>query len=194
MRIGYGRIYPTDQDADSQNTALAAVGCDTVYTDDIRATGIGQPQLAEALEQLAADDMLTVTSLDRLAHRATDLVTHVRAIDERNAHLHILDRDLNTAQDPARTFFETIAALGQVNMVGRLERHWPTYMAIAFNQKRSGRPPLDPAIQRRVSALLGDVDEHGNRRHSISEIARQARVSRSTVYRYMEILDSLRQK
>lgn len=188
MRIGYGRIYPTDQDTDSQHTALAIAGCDTVYTDDIRTTGTGQPQLAHAIEQLTAHDILTVTSLDRLAHRATDLATHITAIDDRCAHLHILDQHLNTVDDPTRIFFRAITALGQVNTQGRTQRNWTTYKAIVNSHKRPGRPPLNPRIRRTILTLLDDVDEHGNRRHTIAEIARQARVSRTTVYRYMDIL------
>lgn len=188
MRIGYGRIYPTDQDPDSQNAALADAGCDAVYTDDIRATGIGQPQLAEAIEQLTADDTLTITSLDRLAHRATNLVTHITAINERHAHLHILDQHLTTAEDPTQIFFRTITALGQVNIQGQHQRNSSTYKALGSSGKRPGRPPLNPKIGQTVYALLNDIDEHGNRRHTIAEIARQARVSRSTVYRYMDII------
>lgn len=187
MRIGYGRVYPRDQGVDDQDIALTESGCELVYIDDISATGAGQPQLARAIEHLAAGDILTVTSMDRLAHRVTTLVTHVAAIDERHAHLHVLDQDLNTADDPTRIFFRTITALDQVNMGGRLQRNWTTYMAMGNSRRRPGRPSLNPSIQRKVFALLGDVDEHGNRRHTIAEVARQARVSRSTVYRYMDV-------
>ena len=40
-----------------------------------------------------------------------------------------------------------------------------------------------------MEELLREKDEHGNRRHTITEIAREARVSRATVYRYKALFE-----
>lgn len=187
MRIGYGRIYPTDTDPEEQHGALAASDCQRIFFDDSRETGAAQPQLTKALEDLAAGDTLVVTSLDRLARHATALVDHVTAIDARNAHLHILDKQIHTELDAERIFLRTIEALDGVNTTGRSHRIRTGIAKSADNGKRPGRPEIKFSKKQKVIVeLLYAKDEHGNRRYTVTEIAREARVSRATVYRYID--------
>lgn len=190
MRIGYGRIYPTDPGPAEQDTSLTFSDCQRIFVDDTRETGAAQPQLIQALDDLNAGDTLVVTSLDRLARHATALVDLVTAIDERDAYLHILDKQLHTEQDPERIFLRTIQALGDVNTTGRSQRIRSGIAKAAANGKRPGRPMVkaDKFI-RIMEELLREKDEHGNRRHTITEIAREARVSRATVYRYKALFE-----
>lgn len=188
MRIGYGRIYPTDHDREEQHQALSASDCQRIFVDDTRETGAAQPQLTNALEDLDADDALVVTSLDRLARHATALVDHTTAIDDRGAHLHILDKQIHTEQDPERIFLRTIEALDDVNSTGRSQRIRSGITKAAATGRRPGRPPIKTSKKIKViEDLLFAKDEHGNRRHTITEIARDARVSRATVYRYIDL-------
>ena len=189
MRIGYGRIYPTDTDPEHQHEALADTNCQQIFLDDARETGAAQPQLATALGGLNAGDTLVVTSLDRLARHADALVNKVTAIDARGAHLHILDQHIHTGHDPERIFLRTIEALDDVNTIGRSQRISSGITKAASTGRRPGRPPIknnDAATI--ITALYFEKDEHGNRLHTIAEIARRARVSRATVYRYIDDL------
>lgn len=187
MRIGYGRIYPTDTDPEGQHENLAESDCQRVFVDDVRETGAAQPQLAAALEALDTDDTLVVTSLDRLARHATALVDHVTGIDKIGAYLHILDKQIHTEQDPERIFLRTIQSLDDVNTTGRSQRIRSGIAKAAANGKRPGRPEIK--MSKRIAVIQELVfakDEHGNRRYTVTEIARHARVSRATVYRYID--------
>ncbi|PTM85350.1 recombinase family protein [Dietzia psychralcaliphila] len=188
MRIGYGRIYPTDPDPEEQHEALTESDCQRILVDDARETGAAQPKLATALDDLDAGDTLVVSSLDRLARNPAVLVDHVTAIDERGAYLHILNRQIHTGQDPERIFLRTIEALGDVNTIGRSQRIRAGIAKAATNGRRPGRPMIKaPKLEKVLRKLLSEKDEHGHRRHTITEIAREARVSRATVYRYIDL-------
>lgn len=187
MRIGYGRIYPTDPHPEDQRQALSEDDCQRIVIDDARETGAAQPQLENALADLNAGDTLVVTSLDRLARHATALVNHVIAIDEHKAHLHILDKQLHTGHDPDRIFLRTVHALDDVNTTGRSQRIRSGIKKASSTGRRPGRPPIkNSKAVKIVMDLYFEADEHGNRRYTITEIAQRARVSRATVYRYID--------
>lgn len=191
MRIGYGRIYPTDTDTEHQHEALAATNCQQIFLDDARETGAAQPQLATALENLNPGDTLVVTSLDRLARHATALVDHVTALDARNAHLHVLDKKLHTELDAERIFLRTILALDDVNTIGRSHRIRSGIKKASSTGRRPGRPRIkNEKVYQIVKELYSEADEHGNRRYTVTEIARRARVSRATVYRYIDLYNA----
>ena len=188
MRIGYGRIYPTDPNPEHQRQALSEADCQRVVIDDARKTGAAQPQLEKALADLTPGDTLVVTSLDRVARHATALVAHVAAIDEHQAHLHILDKQIHTELDAERIFLRTIRALDDVNTTGRSQRIRTGIKKATSTGRRPGRPPIkNNKVLQIVVELYFEADEHGNRRYTITEIAQRARVSRATVYRYLDL-------
>lgn len=188
MRIGYGRIYPTDPNPEHQRQTLSEADCKLVVIDDARETGAAQPELENALAELNAGDTLVVTSLDRLARHATALVSHVTGIDEGKAHLHILDKQIHTGNDPERIFLRTIRALDDVNTTGRSQRIRTGIKKATSTGRRPGRPPIkNNKVLQIVVELYFEADEHGNRRYTITEIAQRARVSRATVYRYLDL-------
>lgn len=191
MRIGYGRIYPTDPHPESQHEALTDGDCQQIVIDDTNETGAAQPQLENVLADLNAGDTLVVTSLDRLARHATALVNHVIAIDEHKAHLHILDKQLHTGHDADRIFLRTIHALDDVNTTGRSQRIRSGIKKASSTGRRPGRPPIkNSKAIKIVTDLYLEADEHGNRRYTITEIAQRARVSRATVYRYIDLYNA----
>ena len=191
MKIGYGRIYPTDPNPDSQHEALSESDCQLIVIDDARETGAAQPQLGSVLTDLNAGDTLVVTSLDRLARHAAALVNHVTAIDARKAHLHILDNQIHTGHDPERIFLRTVQSLEDVNTIGRSQRIRSGIKKASSTGRRPGRPPIgNSQIVKIVMDLYNSADEHGNRLYTVTEIAQRARVSRATVYRYIELFNN----
>lgn len=191
MRIGYGRIYPTDPDPEDQHKTLAVNDCPRILVDDARETGAAQPRLSTAIDDLGTGDTLVVTSLDRLARHADALVNKVTAIDARGAHLHILDQHIHTGHDPECIFLRTIDALDAVNTTGRSQRIRSGIAKAIATGKRPGRPPIKTSTRDKIiQGLYLEKDEHGNRRHTVTEIAREARVSRATVYRWIDLFKS----
>jgi len=92
MIFGYARISTSDQTIDGQTDALTAAGAERIFADTISGTKRERPELAQLLDQLRADDVVTVTKYDRLARSLHDLLDIARAIEERGAGFRSLPR------------------------------------------------------------------------------------------------------
>ena len=68
MLIGYARISTIEQTLALQQDALAAAGCQELYTDTASGARTDRPGLAQALSHLRSGDTLVVWRLDRLGH------------------------------------------------------------------------------------------------------------------------------
>ena len=67
--VGYARVSTRDQHPEAQTDALAAAGCDKLFTEHASGMLARRPALDEALSYLRAGDTLVVWQLDRLAGR-----------------------------------------------------------------------------------------------------------------------------
>ena len=65
--IGYARVSTTAQDLQPQLDALAAAGCEPVFTDHASGAKSQRQGLDACVEELKAGDTLVVWRLDRLA-------------------------------------------------------------------------------------------------------------------------------
>lgn len=81
MLIGYARVSTDDQDTDAQTASLRKAGCERVFTEKASGGRWDRPELAKALEQLRAGDVLVVWKLDRLSRSLKDLLTIIERID-----------------------------------------------------------------------------------------------------------------
>ena len=60
MNIGYARVSTGEQTLDLQKDALAADGCESMYTDVISGTKESRPGLDDALQYIRKGDTLVV--------------------------------------------------------------------------------------------------------------------------------------
>ena len=81
MKIGYARISTADQSLSLQQDALAAAGCERVFSDTASGARQDRPELQRALEQLRAGDVLVTWRLDRLGRSLKHLIDIV--LDQR---------------------------------------------------------------------------------------------------------------
>lgn len=73
MLVGYGRVSSAGQSLDIQHEALAAAGCEKVFSEKVSGRSTtDREQLAMALDFVREGDTLVVTRLDRLARRTPD--------------------------------------------------------------------------------------------------------------------------
>ncbi|MCA1617599.1 MAG: recombinase family protein, partial [Acidobacteria bacterium] len=66
MLIGYARVSTTDQTLALQQDALAAAGCEKIFTETASGTTADRIVLKEALNYARGGDLLVVWRLDRL--------------------------------------------------------------------------------------------------------------------------------
>jgi len=92
MLIGYARVSTEDQETVAQESALKQAGCKKIFPETASGGRWDRLQLARALDQLRAGDVLVVWKLDRLSRSLKDLLTdrptrrRLSQLDRSNRH------------------------------------------------------------------------------------------------------------
>jgi predicted site-specific integrase-resolvase len=92
MKIGYGRVSTRDQNPDARRDALAAAGCDQVFTGKASGKLARRPELDRAPLVARAGDQLVVTKLDRLGRSLEHLIGLAKDLQARSIDLVVLDQ------------------------------------------------------------------------------------------------------
>ncbi len=110
MLIGYARVSTADQKLDAQLDALSSAGCQVIYREKLSGKSTNRPELQRLLDQIRPSEVMVVTALDRLARSAVDLLTLVRQLRERGAHIRSLREPWCDTATPMGEFLVTILA------------------------------------------------------------------------------------
>lgn len=173
MLIGYARVSTDDQDLSQQRSALQAAGCRRVYEEKV--SGAKRDRL---IDQLRADDVVTVTRLDRLARSTRDLLDVAERLQEVGAGLRSLAEPWSDTTSPAgRMVLTVFAGIAEFERTLIAERTGTGRMAARARGVRIGRPPK---LTREQIALARRLVDEGR---SPREAARILNVHASTLYR-----------
>jgi len=178
MIFGYARISTSDQSLDGQTDALTAAGAERIFADTISGAKRERPELAQLLDQLRDDDVVTVTKYDRLARSLHDLLDIVKAIEERGAGFRSLAEDIDTTTPAGRLVFHVFASIAQFERERISERTKEGLQAARKRGRVGGRPPALTADQKAEVRRMRD--EEGR---SIAAIARLFKVGETTIRR-----------
>ena len=104
MKYGYARVSTDGQSVDAQVRQLTEAGCEKVFREVASGAKTDRAQLRRLLDRLAADDVLMVTRLDRLARSTRDLLNTLAAITGKKAGFRSLgDTWADTTTRPDRS-------------------------------------------------------------------------------------------
>ena len=181
MLIGYARLSTDDQDTAEQTASLRKAGCERVFTEKASGGRWDRPELAKALEQLRAGDVLVVWKLDRLSRSLKDLLTIIERIDAVQAGFRSLTEAVDTTTPAGRMMMQMVGAFAE------FER------AMIRERTRAG---LDAARQKgrlggRRSKLNQEQKEEARRmvasgERSAADVARLFNVHPSTISRLLD--------
>jgi len=179
--IGYARSAGDDQAAAGERAVLLAdAGCALVYTDGAACREAGLPRLRECLAALRRGDVLVVADLGQLGRAQRDVIGAVAQVRARGAGLRSLREDLDTTAPGGEAAFRVFAGLADVGRAAISAGTSDGLAAARARGKRLGRPPaLTPGQLREVRDLLLTPE------NTVSGVARQLGVSRSTIYKYL---------
>ncbi len=178
MLIGYARVSTDDQDLSQQRSILQAAGCRRVYEEKVSGAKRDRPQLARLIDQLRADDVVTVTRLDRLARSTRDLLDIAEQLRGIGAGLRSLAEPWADTTSPAgRMVLTVFAGIAEFERTLIVERTGSGRVAARARGVRFGRPPKLTTEQIALARRL--VDEGRSPR----EAARVLNVHVSTLYR-----------
>lgn len=181
MKLGYARVSRTDQDTALQLTALEAAGVDRVYKDEgVSGAKASRPQLDSLLESLRAGDEIVVWKLDRIARNTRHLLELVDTLESRSVTFRSLTEGIETTGPMGRAMVTIMGALAQLEREQLIERTKAGLAAAAGNNRHGGRPRI---VNDAKAARVRELKAQG---WSANEIAASQRISRATVYRYLE--------
>lgn len=178
MLIGYARTSTIEQKAglDAQMRDLKKAGCvDKIFKEQVSSVD-HREQLNQALDYIRDNDTLVVTRLDRLARSVRNLVEIIDTLKAKNAHLKILDMNLDTGSATGELMLNLLASIAQFERELMLERQREGIAKAKAEGKYKGRAPT----ARNQSDDVMKLHDDGI---GASKIARDIGISRSSVYR-----------
>ena len=179
MEIGYARTSTIDQAAgfEAQKRDLNKAGCTKVFAEQVSSVAQRQ-QLEAALDYLRDGDVLIVTKLDRLVRSMRDLMLIVDRTAAKGAGLRILSMSLDTTTPTGKLMLNVLGSVAEWERETMLERQREGIAKAKAAGKYKGRAKTAMAKADDVVALLAAGV-------SPTDVVKQLRISRSSVYRVM---------
>ncbi len=181
MILGYARVSTADQKLDLQLDALKNAGCDQVFKDVASGGNTNRKELERALKFLREGDTLVVWKLNRLGRSLRHLISVVTRLQKNNIYFKTLQENIDTSSPGGKLIFHIFGALAEFEKDLIRERTLAGLAAARARGKYGGRP-------RKLSKRKADHAKSliANPHHDITEICRMFKVSKSTLYRYMQ--------
>ena len=180
MKVGYARVSSRDQRLEPQRDALLADGCEKVFEEKISSRETEREALREAFDYCRKEDVLVVTSLDRLGRSLRELIDLVGELEGRRVGFRSLKENLDTSTAGGKLVFHVFASIAEFERELIRERPMAGLKAARARGRVGGRPR---ALDEGKAGLARRLKEEGG--HSVEEICSMLGVGRSTLYRYL---------
>lgn len=177
--IGYARVSTIHQQLDSQLNALEKYGCTQIYTEFDSGRNTQRKELARALNALEPGDTFVIFKLDRLSRGTKHLLGLMDEFSERNINFISIQNSIDTSTSMGKFFFTIMSAFAEMEAELIRERVLSGLDAAKANGKTLGRPIENKHIDK-------VIDDYLNTSLSVVEIAQKYKLSRPTIYKYLE--------
>jgi DNA invertase Pin-like site-specific DNA recombinase len=191
LKIGYARVSTGLQNLNLQREdRLNQYGCEKIFSDHISGAKSKRPGLDRAIEFARSGDTIVVWRLDRLGRNMADLITLVNELNNRGVSFHSLEENItmDKSSSTGQLLFHLFAAFAEFERNLILERSSAGRIAARARGRYGGRPEK---LNKRDLTLLKTLYDNGT---PIKTIAEQWKVSRTTIYRYLNKLNNQENK
>ena len=190
LKIGYARVSTGLQNLDLQEDRLNQYGCEKIFSDHISGSKSKRPGLDKAIEFARSGDTIVVWRLDRLGRNMEDLITLVNELNNRGVSFHSLEENItmDKSSSTGQLLFHLFAAFAEFERNLILERSSAGRIAARARGRYGGRPEK---LNKQDLKLLKTLYDNGT---PIKTIAEQWKVSRTTIYRYLNKLNNQENK
>lgn len=181
MRLfGYARVSTSQQSLDVQMKALKAEGvrANRIFTDKVSGSHLNRDGLQMLRVKVEEGDVILVKKLDRLGRDTADMIQLIKEFDELGVAIRFLDDGISTEGTMGKMVVTILSAVAQAERQRILERTNEGRLEAKAKGVKFGRKPT--VDKTRVRSLY----EQGN---GASEIARQMKIGRSTVYKVLAL-------
>ena len=177
MNIGFLRSAASMDQLQDEMSELERADCQRIIVDNNTAADPHEGMLGAIMNRLSAGDGLIVLSLDSLANTMPQLIDLILELDAKDVRLRSLTEGFDT-QGRNRALLKAILEQlqqYQTRLEERLRKEAANHLG-----RRVGRP----------RALTTDEIESARslikEGHTMDEVAQRFRISRATLYRYLE--------
>ncbi|SRR5579875_3028225 len=184
MLVGYARVSTHDQTLNLQKDALRTAGCERIFEDTVSGAAAERPGLDEALAFLRPDDSLVVWKLDRLGRSLRHLIETATALQQRGIGFKSLTEQIDTTTSGGKLIFHVFGALAEFERDLIRERTQAGLAAARARGRRGGHPRAPSLDDPRKVAIAQSL--YNDKTNSIADICKSLRVSRATLYRYID--------
>jgi len=179
MKYGYARVSTKEQDLSVQIDALKAYGLaeDCIRSEKISGTSTkGRDELNTLLSFLREGDELVITRIDRLARSMIDLQQIASTLKLKGVSLKATEQAVDTSSSAGKCFFDMLGVFAEFETNLRRERQMEGIAKAKAEGKYKGR---------KQSVDGGRVRELYESGMGATKIAKELRIGRASVYRYL---------
>lgn len=179
----YIRVSTVEQKLDRQ--LLAYDKADVTYIDKVSGKSKDRPQLQRMLDELHANDVIVVKSLDRLSRSTLDLLEIAKEIESKKAFLKVLDKEIDTSTPIGKFFLTIIGAVAELERENIVQRVKEGVTIAKAEGKFKGRKVGSIELK---GESLERFKKFYKKGFNKTELAKEFKVSRATVYRWEKVL------
>ena len=188
MIYGYARCSTNEskQDIDRQVRELKAAGAETVFLEYEHGDAAIKEQLSSLLEQATAGDTIITLEISRFARSTKQLCDIIDIVKEKHLRLVVVGsielNCINGVLDPTANAFTQMSGVFAELELGILRERVRSGMANAKAKGvKLGRPKTTAEAIPNIFLRQGNLN--------ISEFARVCDLSRTTIYKYINLLE-----
>lgn len=180
MRLfGYARVSTSEQLLDLQVQALRKEGVKSnwIFTDKASGSNADRKGLNLLRVKVEEGDIILVKKLDRLGRDTSDMIQLIKQFDEMGVAIRFLDDGISTEGTMGKMVVTILSAVAQAERQRILER---------TNEGRIEAKAKGIKFGRKCSINRNQVKKLLQKGTGASEITRQMKIGRSTVYKLMQ--------
>ncbi len=181
MKYGYARVSTKKQctSLDDQILKLKKSGCDEVFSESISGASAKRPKLTALLETAKSGDAIVVTAIDRLGRSLKDLIDIIMLLKNKGVSFISLKEQMDTNTDIGMLLFGMMCSISEFERKLINRRIFDGVQRAKEKGKYKGRRyGTDANIRREI------VDKMKSGNYTVSYLAKMAKVSRATLYRW----------
>lgn len=180
QRVGYVRVSSEDQNPERQ---LEGQGADRLFVDRASGKNTNRPELERLLAYVREGDTVVVHSMDRLARNLDDLRQLVRELTGKSVRVEFVKEGLTFTGEDSPMSTLLLSVMGAFAEFERSLIRERQAEGIRLAKKRGvykgRRKVLTPIEVLDMRRRVGEGEPK-------AKIAREANISRQTLYRYLE--------
>ena len=183
MKIGYARVSTKQQcdSLDNQITVLKKEGCKEVYSEIISGASAlsKRKELTKLLEKIKKGDTLVIIAIDRLGRSLKNLIEIINDLQERSVNFYSIKERMDTSTDTGMLMFNMMGSIAEFErklINGRIKDG--VKRAMDLGKYKGRQHSVDMGIRREYVEMML------NEKYPVSYVAKMAKVSRQTLYKW----------